>query len=319
MHGTCISFFHLSSVMDDVAALIAAEVVRAVDGVLWDWDDVAAAAAALSCSGTVPLALSTALWRELSAAPVLKTAAARRMWLRRGCLVSGVVKARVSKAQLCALAQCSGACRRACTRGAKQMGKEQLRCLLQDTRDAVGRHVPLQVRDALVVRGAMGRWTTAYKVERTLGVPMAALLNLHPRCRSLRGCMFIGGDGSGSGSSGSGVSLLTTHVHLSRHYLLRDVRVALRRAHDASLLDPMRLDAARAHARCETERWALEKEGDEDEEELCAQNSKAIHEEESAPQHHMRHMCHGGVAHAGAVAILPAPGSAVARDEDGGI
>lgn len=305
MHAcTCSSF------MDDVAALIAAEVVRAVDGVLWDWDDVAAAAAALSCSGTVPLALSTALWRELSAAPVLKTAAARRMWLRRGCLVSGVVKARVSKAQLCALAQCSGACRRACTRGAKQMGKEQLRCLLQDTRDAVGRHVPLQVRDALVARGAMGRWTNAYKVERTLGVPMAALLNLHPRCRSLR----VGG---GGGGSSSGVSLLTTPVHLSRHYLLRDVRVALRRAHDASLLDPMRLDAARAHARCETERWALEKEGDEDEEELCAQHSKAIHEEESAPQHH--NMRHGGVAHAGAVAILPAPGSAVARDEDGGI
>ena len=56
--------------MDDVAEVIAAHVVEDVDGFLWDWDDVAAAAAALrACSDhPLPHAVSAALWRAVAAA-----------------------------------------------------------------------------------------------------------------------------------------------------------------------------------------------------------------------------------------------------------
>lgn len=52
--------------MDDVGDLIAALVADDVDGVLWDWDDVAGAAAATAMTGNlVMLGVSRALWRRV--------------------------------------------------------------------------------------------------------------------------------------------------------------------------------------------------------------------------------------------------------------
>lgn len=150
--------------MDDVAALIAAKVVNDVDGVLWDWDDVAAAAATLAtCSGTFQSAISGALWREVG------TAMSRKQ--HHSPLAVTCVGAR--KEDLLDLARCAR------VDGVHSKTRvDALRAKLEACEAHVGPSCPISVRAALGIVDLKWRWINSSTAERSYGLPFGLMASV---------------------------------------------------------------------------------------------------------------------------------------------
>ena len=161
--------------MDDVAGLIAERVVHDVDGVLWDWDDVAGAAAALGAArgGELLRAVSGALWRAVDGA--LSRRKAVEHATDNSPIVSACVGAR--KEHLLALA------RTAKLRGARASCRvAELRQLLEGCDAPVGRACPVPVRTACGVVRLRWRWVCASAAMSAYGLTHAQLKRAGCRC-----------------------------------------------------------------------------------------------------------------------------------------
>jgi hypothetical protein len=199
--------------MDDVAKVIAMQVTSAVDGFLWDWDDIAAAAATLHACSRAPLlrAVSAALWRavverELEREWQWERELAGRLWVT--CVTA-------RKEHLLALA------RKARLDGVRaSMRYAELDRRLQAEAREVGPFCPVPVRTAYYLLRLRWRWANTSVIRREYGSGLGLDLSA---CRN-------------AGAQFGGTRLL-----------LRDVRAAARAVTGAGAAALQR--AAEAHRR----------------------------------------------------------------------
>ena len=220
--------------MDDVAEVIAAHVVEDVDGFLWDWDDVAAAAAALrACSDhPLPHAVSAALWRAVAAADPAAQ--------RKACKLSSTCVG-ATKENLLALARAarlvgvrtSMRIDALAPRLSSSMPIDEFKQRLAERQAPVGPSCPVAVSAALGVLRLRWRWANSSAVKSAYGAAVDTT-----SCRS-------------AGAQYRGTRLL-----------LRDVRAAARRViaagTDAAACERLR-QAAAGHRRAVEQAVASER------------------------------------------------------------